>query len=885
MMKERQLSNRVMISQRMLIGWAYDPFQSALKVALSDATGRFLASAIADAWLSEAEQIETGLEDNMACGFRIPLPESLLREEMHELTISVANWKLMTDPSPLRFQVVIPEMWQLNSTEKIDEPIKMVAHVDKVDVHQISGFIFDANCPTRMLHLLLLVDQVPVMRIRPNHVRKDVISQTGLNEAQTGIWGFSVSTPISLLDGREHQLSFVCQETGEKLNQAEQRIQFAQLGKTLTNPAVLPVCRAATSQAPIVSIVVLNRNGAKPLNELLNSWCRHNSLPVQWIIVDHASTDDSLSLLNQWSSRLPMQVIALNYNNSFSASCNLGAQQAKAPYVLFLNNDIVWLQDALPSMVATLESQPEVGLVGLKLITQDEGWIEETQHLGIRFGLFGNQYWPYEVSPLTDAQALTHAPQMHPGVTGAVMLCRKADFEALAGFDERYFYGFEDVDISLRMTRDLHKQCLCRNDLVALHRHGYTRLTGREKKVFDRQSHNSALMEKQWGLWLKQQLRQQKWLAHSLWRDEGLRCVLVLDDPNSETGAIQFPQAAQLVRNLNALVPTLQWRMLLAHESMVQLHQVDVLLVFSEWVDIRQAEQLPADTLKVAVLPRQHKSCLWQQQPWWAFFDVQVVAENLLANVPHHWQAWAKQLRVAIRLAVVRAQLIEDHPLLASAQSLVTRLRQEGVSVRIMALDEWHQRDFVQDVVIHVYSKDNKDSLKDLPDVVNLLWALEAPTELSIDAIARFDGVWQASQVSLSWPKALAVQTCFPWQEPLLTLLPPLQQSVKSCCVIDTRPQSEIESVVEVPDYFVPSLARWPAHSATYQQGLLKVSQASFEQGFMPYWVAWAVERAMPVRVNEQVLSGALKQATARELRMQLQQLVESRCGYSVYSS
>ena len=881
----KNISTQIMIANRMIIGWAYDSHNSALSVVLTDIDENVLAETQADCILDDIEKQKTQLDYSFPCGFRFAIPQCLLDGERHDLNLSVKNWKLPQDPKPIKFYFSAPEIWQEPVIPKANHPkIKMLGHIDTINAEYIAGFIVDLNMPYQMLHILLLVDNVPVMRIRPNHLRLDIAERLGLDEKSAGIWGFHVTLPWQIKDGKDHEIKLICQETGELLNQGNKTIRFASLGKPLVAKKTAYFPKVDPNLMPVVSVIVLNRNGASPLQELLESWYQHNTLPVEWIVVDHASTDNSLTLLQEWAERIPLRIIALDFNNSFSASCNLAAQQANSSYLLFLNNDIVWLQDALPAMLNTLLIESSVGLVGLKLITRDEGWIEETQHLGIRFALHGNQYWPYEVSPLTDQYCLTHSPESHTGVTGAVMLCRKKDFDHIHGFDERYFYGFEDVDLSLRMIRDLDKTCLCRNDLVALHRHGYTRLTGRERKVFDRQTYNAAVLEKNWGLWLKQIIRQKKFSHDQVWLKRDMICVVLLDDPSTEQGQQQFQHAAQLIKTLNTLDPELTWQLVLVYEDLTKLQQADCLFVFSDRADIRQLTLLPVDSLKVAVYDASPRYLLWQQQPWWQSFDDHVAVTDLLHATTAYWQHWARQLRLAILLPIQRAECEKQHPLWLAVTSLQSRLRQEHVSVRCYTVDEWSKRDFVCDVVVHIYSENHRYLIEPRVDAVNVLWALDAPIGLAASTIERFDVLWQASEIVTNHIN-IPVHTCYPWVESTLTLQQQTTIALEQICTIDTKVSDEVDHAVEKPLCFIPALGQLPSYQPTWKHLNLKVSTANFTTAYMPSWIGWAAKYQMSISLNDIPLVDVLEQPAISYLVNHLQQLLEQRCGSSVYSS
>jgi GT2 family glycosyltransferase len=362
------------------------------------------------------------------------------------------------------------------------------------------------------LELVLRVDGQAVSWFRPNVRRPDISKYLGLPAEGLGLAGFDMPAPAALADGQRHAVEVVSAADGQLLKNGRQQCTAAArraVPMDAAAPRVLPPVRRHWPQ-PVVSVVLLNRNGHDVLQAFLHSWVRYNiTVPAELIVVDHASTDDSLALLRQWRGRLDLKVLALDHNGSFSASSNLGANHARGQFLLFMNNDIVWLQDALPRLLESLHDT-RVGVVGIKLLKvvgesrAGAQFASEVQHLGVRFKLNHLGYWPYEVEPSAQHDEAEHAPQFVPAVTGAVLLCRKADFDAVGGFHPEYFYGFEDVELCLRLAYRLRKAVVCRNDCVALHHHGHTRLSGREMSIYDRVLKNSAVLESHIGVWIKQ---------------------------------------------------------------------------------------------------------------------------------------------------------------------------------------------------------------------------------------------------------------------------------------------------------------------------------------------------------------------------------------------
>ncbi|MBI3695947.1 MAG: glycosyltransferase family 2 protein, partial [Acidobacteria bacterium] len=117
--------------------------------------------------------------------------------------------------------------------------------------------------------------------------------------------------------------------------------------------------------SPSVYAVVLNHNGAGWLKRCLESLlaCSYPTLRV--LLVDNASTDDSLQVVREFSGRL--HLLQNSENLGFCEGNNLAIRYALehgADYVALLNNDTWFEPEWLDSLVAVGERNPQVGILG-----------------------------------------------------------------------------------------------------------------------------------------------------------------------------------------------------------------------------------------------------------------------------------------------------------------------------------------------------------------------------------------------------------------------------------------------------------------------------------------------------------------------------------------
>jgi GT2 family glycosyltransferase len=199
-------------------------------------------------------------------------------------------------------------------------------------------------------------------------------------------------------------------------------------------------------------------------------------LAPRTVVVDNASTDLSLHSLDKL--QLPLTLVRNDRNRGFAAACNQGAKGSTAHYLLFLNPDTRLSPGALAGSVALMD-RPEhqhTGILGIQLVDAS-GAVTPTcarfptpgRFVSTMLGL--DRALPRIFLPHFMVEWDHRDSREVDQVMGAFFLIRRSLFEALGGFDERFFVYFEEVDLAVR-ARALGWRSFYLSDVQAYHRGG-----------------------------------------------------------------------------------------------------------------------------------------------------------------------------------------------------------------------------------------------------------------------------------------------------------------------------------------------------------------------------------------------------------------------------
>ena len=182
----------------------------------------------------------------------------------------------------------------------------------------------------------------------------------------------------------------------------------------------------------------------------------------EFVIVDNGSTGPESACLKGLADRDSRVVLVSGHGNiGFARGANLGARTAKGDVLVFLNPDAFLQPRCIAELAREIDGRPVPCIVGGRVLNADL-----TEQRGARRGDITlvnallsltrlaekapawrryNVHW--EGQPVPDQIAAV------PTISGACFCMRREDFDAVGGFDEKYFLHVEDVDLCWRVRR------------------------------------------------------------------------------------------------------------------------------------------------------------------------------------------------------------------------------------------------------------------------------------------------------------------------------------------------------------------------------------------------------------------------------------------------
>ncbi len=209
-----------------------------------------------------------------------------------------------------------------------------------------------------------------------------------------------------------------------------------------------------------ISFIYVNFNTAEHIIKSIQSLLKLNiDFEYEIIIIDNNSSD--LHILNEIADSAHVKKIFTKENTGFGRACNVGAEQSKFQYLLFVNPDIIFRDNPFPALIDFILENSNAGAIG-GILLNDDGSFQYSYNSFPNFEweiseLFGstNNLIEKKLSKIQNNKAL-----QVDWLIGAFMFMKKNVFLKAGGFDDDYFLYYEDTDLQKKINDFGHKNYL-----------------------------------------------------------------------------------------------------------------------------------------------------------------------------------------------------------------------------------------------------------------------------------------------------------------------------------------------------------------------------------------------------------------------------------------
>ena len=218
------------------------------------------------------------------------------------------------------------------------------------------------------------------------------------------------------------------------------------------------------NDTPLISVIIVNYKVPDEICQLLRSLQQAELYEAtEVIIVDNASQDSSSEIVTDAFPNVTW--IPLKNNIGFGKACNVGTQNSRGKYLLFLNPDTLVSQNTLRVSVDFLESHPDVGIMGPKIINPNGSFQPQCRRsFPTPFNAFVYLSGLGKLFPKSKLFGQYNLTYLNPdigmevdAISGSFMFMRHSLFKDIGGFDKAFFMYGEDLDICARCREHGYK--------------------------------------------------------------------------------------------------------------------------------------------------------------------------------------------------------------------------------------------------------------------------------------------------------------------------------------------------------------------------------------------------------------------------------------------
>ena len=219
-----------------------------------------------------------------------------------------------------------------------------------------------------------------------------------------------------------------------------------------------------------LSIIIPTWNSAKVTKKCVQTIQKHlKDFSYEVIIIDNGSTDNTIEVLSKIKD---LKLIKNKENLGFSKANNQAVKIADGEVLFFLNSDMELIDNSLIKMYEYFKDNSNIGAIGPQFLNIDltpQSSVFPKQNIINAF----KEFWLGQKNKYLKYLPSLSKPSSVWSISGGALMINKVFFKKINGWNEKYFFYFEDLDLC-RSIHQTEKDIVYYPDCKVIHHHGFS---------------------------------------------------------------------------------------------------------------------------------------------------------------------------------------------------------------------------------------------------------------------------------------------------------------------------------------------------------------------------------------------------------------------------
>lgn len=214
----------------------------------------------------------------------------------------------------------------------------------------------------------------------------------------------------------------------------------------------------------MISIIITYYTGLNILKTSLTLLLQQKLADTEIIIVNDNPMTHLSDCFSPIDYDMSVRILTMPQNGGYAAACNYGVQNAKGDMLVFMDSDILVADNWLEHLLKAYHSTENCGAVSTTILNLNQ---KKVVHWGLAMNKGMEVIKPFRDGSLPEQ--IQHGIYEFSMASSGCILIPKEIFNKAGGFDEQFYNGFCDLDLTYKITR-MGFKCVYCSDAVVFHR-------------------------------------------------------------------------------------------------------------------------------------------------------------------------------------------------------------------------------------------------------------------------------------------------------------------------------------------------------------------------------------------------------------------------------